>query len=66
MKTDLQKRVRAFGGGLSRGDLGSDLTSSPDLDGQAKKILERGCDAFIQKPFTLKELSQDIRQLMRK
>ncbi len=40
------------------------LSSGYSIDSQAKKILERGCDAFIQKPFTMKELSQCIRQIM--
>ena len=42
------------------------LSSGYSIDGQAKKILERGCDAFIQKPFTMKQLSQYIRQIMDK
>lgn len=36
------------------------LSSGYSIDSQVKKILEGGCDAFIQKPFTMKELSQCI------
>jgi PAS domain S-box-containing protein len=38
------------------------LSSGYTIDGQAKQILERGCNGFIQKPFTLKELSKKIRK----
>jgi nitrogen-specific signal transduction histidine kinase/CheY-like chemotaxis protein len=40
------------------------LSSGYSRDGQAKKILERGCDGFIQKPFNLKDLSLKIRKLL--
>ena len=40
------------------------LSSGYSIDGQAKKILERGCDGFIQKPFNLKDLSLKIRKLL--
>ena len=33
------------------------LSSGYSINGQASKIMERGCDGFIQKPFTLKQLS---------
>lgn len=32
-------------------------SSGYSINGQAKKILDRGCIGFIQKPFTLNELS---------
>jgi two-component system cell cycle sensor histidine kinase/response regulator CckA len=32
------------------------------MDGQVKEILDRGCNGFIQKPFTMKELSKKIRE----
>ncbi len=38
------------------------LSSGYSLDGEAREILGRGCDAFIQKPFDLKELSKKIRE----
>jgi two-component system cell cycle sensor histidine kinase/response regulator CckA len=40
------------------------LSSGYSIDGQAKEILKRGCDGFIQKPFTLGEVSKAIREVM--
>jgi CheY-like chemotaxis protein len=40
------------------------LSSGYSLDGQASEILRRGCDAFIQKPFTVKELSGRISDIL--
>ena len=40
------------------------LSSGYSIDGQATEILERGCNGFIQKPFTMKELSQNIREVL--
>ena len=42
------------------------LSSGYSIDGQATEILKRGCDGFIQKPFTMKELSQSIREVLEK
>ena len=42
------------------------LSSGYSITGQASKILERGCDGFIQKPFKIKELSGKIRQILDK
>jgi PAS domain S-box-containing protein len=42
------------------------LSSGYSIDGQAKEILKRGCDAFIQKPFSMKELSGKIREVQNK
>jgi PAS domain S-box-containing protein len=36
------------------------LASGYSINGQAERILERGCNDFIQKPFTIEELSQKI------
>jgi PAS domain S-box-containing protein len=36
------------------------LSSGYSLNGQATKILRRGCDGFIQKPFNLNQLAQKI------
>jgi len=36
------------------------LSSGYSLDGQAERILERGCNDFIQKPFTVEQLSQKM------
>ncbi len=40
------------------------LSSGYSLDGEAKEILGRGCDGFIQKPFKMKDLSQKIREIL--
>jgi PAS domain S-box-containing protein len=42
------------------------LSSGYSIDGKAKEILEKGCDGFIQKPFTIEELSQKIREVLDK
>ena len=40
------------------------LSSGYSINGQASKILERGCDGFIQKPFNLIQLSDKIRGII--
>jgi two-component system cell cycle sensor histidine kinase/response regulator CckA len=40
------------------------LSSGYSIDGQAAEILKRGCNGFIQKPFTLEALSQKIRDIL--
>jgi CheY-like chemotaxis protein len=40
------------------------LCSGYSIDGQATEILKRGCQAFIQKPFNLRTLSQHIRAVL--
>ena len=40
------------------------LASGYSINGQAAGILGRGCRAFIQKPFTLSDLSQKIRTVL--
>ncbi len=42
------------------------LSSGYSIDGEAKEILDRGCDAFIQKPFDIKELSKSVKQVLGK
>ena len=42
------------------------LSSGYSITGEASKILERGCDGFIQKPFKTKELAGKIRQILNK
>ena len=37
------------------------LSSGYSLDGQVTEILKRGCDGFIQKPFSMKDLSRKIK-----
>ena len=41
------------------------LLSGYSIDGEAKQILERGCNGFIQKPFTMKELYTKMTEVLR-
>jgi PAS domain S-box-containing protein len=40
------------------------LSSGYSIDGQARSILDRGCNGFIQKPFGITELSKKIREIL--
>jgi len=40
------------------------LLSGYSIDGRATEILNRGCDGFIQKPFTMKQLSAKLREIL--
>lgn len=40
------------------------LSSGFSIEGEATHILERGCNGFIQKPFTMKKLSGKIREIL--
>jgi len=40
------------------------LCSGYSLEGQAARIMERGCNGFIQKPFSLESLSRKLRDLL--
>ncbi|MDY6839297.1 MAG: response regulator [Thermodesulfobacteriota bacterium] len=40
------------------------LSSGFSIDGDATEILERGCNGFIQKPFTMRQLSQKIGEVL--
>jgi len=42
------------------------LSSGYSITGQATEILNRGCNGFIQKPFNLKDLSQNIIEILAK
>ncbi|MEN6467960.1 MAG: PAS domain S-box protein [Smithella sp.] len=42
------------------------LSSGYSQDGQAKDIMDLGCQGFIQKPFTMTELSRKIRDILEK
>ena len=42
------------------------LSSGYSMEGQAADILRRGCDGFIQKPFSLQALSGRIREVLEK
>ena len=40
------------------------LSSGYSINGPAKEILSRGCNGFIQKPFSMKDLSQKLREIL--
>ncbi len=42
------------------------LSSGYSINGQAAKIIERGCDGFIQKPFNINQLSEKIQGIISK
>ena len=48
------------------GDIKVLLSSGYTRDGQASEILNRGCNGFIQKPFTMEKLSCKIREVLGK
>jgi CheY-like chemotaxis protein len=45
-------------------DLKALLSSGYSVNGQAKDILQRGCNGFIPKPFDMKTLSNKIREVL--
>lgn len=40
------------------------LSSGYSIDGEARKIMDRGCNGFIQKPFSLQNFSRKIRDAL--
>jgi len=40
------------------------LSSGYSIDGEAREILERGCNGFIQKPFNINDLSVKLREIL--
>ncbi|MEW6673314.1 MAG: response regulator [Thermodesulfobacteriota bacterium] len=40
------------------------LSSGYSMDGQAREIIQRGCAGFIQKPFNIHRMSQEIRKIL--
>lgn len=40
------------------------LASGYSIDGQVEDIMARGCRGFIQKPFTIFELSKRLREVL--
>ena len=40
------------------------LSSGYSIEGQASEILNRGCNGFIQKPFSMKNLSEKINKIL--
>ncbi len=41
------------------------LSSGYSLNGQASRIIDRGCDGFIQKPFTIGDFSRQLRVILK-
>lgn len=41
------------------------LSSGYSMNGEARGVLERGCSAFIQKPFSVQTVSRKIREVLR-
>lgn len=48
----------------SQPDMPVILSSGYAINGQADKIMRRGCNGFIQKPYNISELSQKIRKVL--
>ena len=42
------------------------LSSGYSIDDQAREIMDRGCDGFIQKPFSMKAMADKISELLSK
>jgi len=40
------------------------LSSGYSINGEARSIIARGCRAFIQKPYNLKDLARKLRELL--
>ncbi len=40
------------------------LSSGYSLNGQASRIIKRGCVGFIQKPFTIRDIASQLRKIM--
>jgi len=40
------------------------LSSGYAIDGKAHRVMRRGCNGFIQKPFSIIELSENIRKIL--
>jgi CheY-like chemotaxis protein len=45
-------------------DLKVILSSGYSVDGEARRIMEKGCNGFIQKPFTIADLSKKVREVL--
>jgi two-component system cell cycle sensor histidine kinase/response regulator CckA len=41
------------------------LSSGYTMNGQATEILRRGCNGFLQKPFTMEQLSRKVREILK-
>lgn len=42
------------------------LSSGYSLNGEAGKIINRGCVGFIQKPFTIRDISVQLKKIIKK
>jgi DNA-binding NtrC family response regulator len=42
------------------------LSSGYSLNGQASRIIKRGCVGFIQKPFTIRDIASQLREIIDK
>lgn len=42
------------------------LCSGYSRESEASKVMEQGCSGFVQKPFTMEQLSQSIRRILDK
>ncbi|THB77980.1 MAG: response regulator, partial [Desulfobulbaceae bacterium] len=40
------------------------LSSGYSIDGEAREIINRGCKGFIQKPFTVSQLGEKIKDVL--
>jgi two-component system cell cycle sensor histidine kinase/response regulator CckA len=40
------------------------LSSGYSIDGRAQEIMERGCNAFLQKPYQIDKLRQKIKEVL--
>ncbi len=40
------------------------LASGYSVEGEARSIINRGCQGFIQKPFQMQELSRKVREVL--
>ena len=49
-----------------RSDIKVILSSGYSIDGQAAEIMEKGCNAFMQKPFSINELSAKIQDVLKR
>ncbi len=56
---EIYKRMKAI-----NGDIKVLLASGYSINGQAQAILDRGCSGFIQKPFSMEELSRKVFEVL--
>jgi two-component system cell cycle sensor histidine kinase/response regulator CckA len=40
------------------------LSSGYSVDGEARRIMDKGCNGFLQKPFRLADISQKVREIL--